>query len=530
MKLHLRLALPLLVTAVIVTAAVTIGMIVLVRGTVSAVLRQSGRQMARITENALNARAQNLNEIAMVFGVLRGDIQTRDRAWKHVPLDAAAIINRKTGQVISAMGASINPKDLKGLLDTQLPGPPILRIREGLLIAGVSPDEKQQNLVVVGQRLGPEFVKELKGLLQTNIEVKADGRPIASTLTGDFPSGTFYPVNRAFSTPGGADIEVTMHMPAREVYQTRRMAFFFTIGGGLTLLLIALSFYAYSLVRVTRPIRDLIAATERVAAGDLEASLDPGAPAELGALMREFNTMARSLKETQEKLIHSAKLSSVGQMVAGISHELNNPLHGLLGHAEHLATKFPPGDPTREKLDTVVREAQRMKRILADLRGFTRPSGQDRARIDLNQVVREVLALSRHDAEKAGVSCELALHEGDAVVMASPDQIRQVLLNLYLNALQAMPQGGRLKVTTSHREQNGRQMCVVAVEDTGAGIPPDIQSRVKEPFFSTKPGRIGLGLSICQEIISQHDGTLLIDSKPGEGTRVTFNLPAADSR
>ena len=500
-------------------------MVLLVRGTVSAVLEQSGGQMGRIAEGALASRAQVLNDVAIVLGVLKGDLTKRNRSWSHPPISTAAIVSRKTGRVIAALGPAMNAADLKALVAAKPDGPPLIRTENGLVIAGTSIEEKTGNLVVAGQDLGEKFAAELKNLLQTDIDVKVAGRMVAATRPAPGGGEETEPLSREFLTPGGAKVEIVMHMPVTEVRTARRSALIFTIGGGVLLLLLALVFYGYSLVRVTRPIQDLIQAAERMATGDLEARLKADAPAELGALVEQFNKMPRALKEAQEKRVHAAKLSSVGQMVAGISHELNNPLQGLLSSTEHLQTKFPENNPIRGKLDTVMQEGQRMRRILADLRGFTRPSGHDRAIVDLNRIVRDVAALVRHDAEKAKIRIETSLDEEKLEITASADQIRQVALNLFLNAIQAMPEGGQLRASTARGSRDGKATASVTVADTGTGIPADVRRRVCEPFFTTKPGRMGLGLSICQEMISQHQGTLTIDSKSGEGTRVTLELP-----
>jgi signal transduction histidine kinase len=399
-----------------------------------------------------------------------------------------------------------------------------VRSANGLLIAGVATAEHGGDTVVVGQPLDASFAAGLKRTLQAEVAVTVGGRTVAATFTGAPPARDVYPARVTLATPGGGEAVATMYVPAAEVYRARRTGLFVALGGGVLLLAAAFAFYGYAMVRITRPIGDLIAATGRLAAGDLSGALAADAPAELGQLVREFNRMAVALKAAQDTLVHSAKLSSVGALVAGVSHELNNPLYGLLGHAEHLASKFPEGDPVREKLDIVVREARRMQRTLADLRGFTRPSARERGRVDLGQVASEVLALVKHDAETAKVACHAEPSSGPAVVNGSPDELRQIVLNLVLNSFQAMPQGGTLTVAVAGPGADRR--CRVTVTDTGSGMAPDTLARVREPFFSTKPGRMGLGLSIAQELAAAHQGTLEIESRPGAGTRITVVLPA----
>lgn len=518
MKLSVRLALPLLLVAAGVTGAVTAGLLVVLNRTTGAVAAQTGHQLGRITEHALAERAQALHDMAVVFAALRGDARARDRAWRHAPVTAAVVLDGAGGRVRSAFGPAMDPGDLRAIARGAADRP-VVRAEGGLLVTGSARADRGGDLVVIGQRLDAGFAAELERTLQAPVAVATQGRTVAATFTGPVPSRDVYPVDVALDTPGGGSAAVTVYVPAAQVFRARRAALAVALGGGALLLAAGFFFYWYAVIRITRPIGDLIAATERLAAGDLAAGLSVDAPAELGTLVRAFNRMAGALKDAQDKLVHSAKLSSVGALVAGISHELNNPLYGLLGHAEHLMGKFPDGDPAREKLDIIVREARRMQRTLADLRGFTRPSTRARATVDLAQVAREVAELVRHDAATAGVDVRAESRGGAAQTTGSPDELRQVVLNLVLNALQATPRGGSITVRADG--------SCVAVEDTGAGMDAATLARVREPFFTTKPGRMGLGLSIAQEIVAAHGGRLAIDSRPGAGTRITVTLAPA---
>ncbi|MEK7766818.1 MAG: ATP-binding protein, partial [bacterium] len=456
-----------------------------------------------------------------------GGLGAAARAERGMRLDAAFVVDTATGRVRSELGPLIGADDALGLV--RPPGLPlVLRAGGEVLIAGLAPVAGSTRAVVVRQVLDRRFADALKELLRTDVDLAAAGQPVASTLEGE-EEGAYHPASVSLRTPGGSEVRLTMHLPADRLVTARRTALRLTLAGGGVLLAAALLFYWYTVARVTEPIRRLIAATERIAGGDLAASLPPHAPAELGLLLRRFNTMALALKETQDKLVHSAKLSSVGALVAGISHELNNPLLGLLGHAEFLDGRLAAGAPGREELDVILAEGRRMKRILADLRGFVRPGGLERAPVDLNAVAEEVLALVRHQAAEAGVACEAALHDGGVTVVAVPDQMRLAALNLALNARQATPRGGRVRVVTTTHELNGAAAGRLAVEDTGAGIAPEHLARVTEPFFSTKAGRMGLGLAICQEIATRHAGRLTVESPAGTGTRVTLDLPLGPS-
>lgn len=522
MKLHARLALPMVIAAVTVTGAVIGGLVLLVRGTTRVVANQTGHQLTRIAAHAVAQRAEALDEIASVFASLPGDAGTRDRRWRHPPLAAVAVLDRAGTRVRSRLGAAMDDDDLRALAGAGRPDWPVARTQDGrLLIVGRAHGDRREEFVVVGVPVDAAFAESLGRTLQTGVEIRAGGSTIAAVRLPSEPGARRYTAAGDARTPGGGPFEFVVDVPAEEVFRTQRTAVAIAAGGGLALLAAAFVFYGWLVVRVTRPIRDLTVAVRRVGAGEPAARLPADAPAELGELVAEFNRMAGALRDTQDRLVHSAKLSSVGALVAGVSHELNNPLHGLLGHAEHLSTKYPAGDPVREKLDTILREGRRMQRTLADLRGYTRPGGRERVRVDLNDVAREVLELVRHDAERAGIACALDLAAGEATITASPDRVRQVALNLALNAAQAMTGGGSLTVRTTRTTGE----AALVVEDSGPGVPPDLLARVTEPFFSTKPGRMGLGLSISREILEEHGGTLTLANRPAGGAKAEARWP-----
>ena len=551
MRLHVRLALPLFAIALAVTVAGTAGVIALVRLTIGFALDSQGRQLAAITEGLLRGRCAGLAQQAAALGGAAGFKERANTKRAEARLDLAGS-RGVDGHFALAYGGGLHRADLNGLLDraraawswtvagsatesvASEPSPiagaetGVLLVRAGdrLMVAGLTPGPTPGEFTVVGQRLGRAFAAALADLLQTEVSFSSGGRTVATTLPDPAPAD-LAPVFFTISTTGNAAVTFTYHLHAAETARVRRFALAATVGGGAGLLVLAMLFYGWTVFRVTGPIRDLSRAAERIAAGHLEERLPHEAPAELGTLVRQFNAMAAALRQAQEKLVHSAKLSSVGQMVAGISHELNNPLWGLIGHAEFLATVITPGAPGRPELDIVLAEANRMKRALADLRGFVKPGSGDRMRLDLNAVVGEVLALVRHDADKAGVTIIPTLAPGGAPVVADPDGIRQVALNFALNALQAMRTGGTLAVRTETTGSDGAAMSRLVVEDSGHGLAAEAKDRVAEPFFTTKPGHLGLGLAISRDVAQLHGGTVRLENREAGGARAVLELPAA---
>lgn len=542
MKLHVRLALPLFVFAATVSIASTIGVILLVRRTAAAAVEQNRRQFERIISHQLIARARDLNDVAAILASLDGSARSRMGAWSHIPLDAAVILDRTTGRILSVAGATPDRADLDAVLHGVAADPVILHDDDGLFVAAARPSAQGRQIAVAAQRLGPEFARAIKDLLQGEITLVIAAKTVTTTsapVPPDTPAGRgaspsaatdWFDVEIPLRTAGFTPARLIVTVPAAEFHAARRAALQLAALGGLLLLGTAVLFSRYTMARVTRPIGDLIAATDRIAAGSLDPGLPPDAPAELGSLMRQFNAMATALRDTQDKLVHSAKLSSVGQLVASVSHELNNPLSGLLSHAEYLGSRLPVGAPGRAEVEVIIEEGARMKRILGELRGFIRPGATERVRMDLNAVATDVLALIQHDADRTKVTCERAFGADDMTIMASPDQIRQAVLNLALNALQAMPDGGVLRLTTTaYRGASASPAIELILEDTGIGIPPEHATRILEPFFSTKPGRLGLGLAIVQETAVKHGGRLGLAPRPGGGTRVVLAFPRATS-
>ncbi|HKJ39095.1 MAG TPA: GAF domain-containing protein [Anaerolineales bacterium] len=238
----------------------------------------------------------------------------------------------------------------------------------------------------------------------------------------------------------------------------------------------------------------------------------------------ELNARMEAQRLAENRLVQAAKLAAVGEMAAGIAHELNNPLTSVTGFAELVMEDLPEDSPSRPDLDLVIREARRARDVVRRLLDFARQSESAHASASLNRVVEDVLTLSRHLIHTNGVELELDLQEDLPWVLMDENQMKQVLLNLVHNALQAMPEGGRMHITTREAQKVGRDGFMVSVQDNGVGIPAEDQTRIFEPFFTTKANRggTGLGLSVTYGIVSEHGGEIELISEAGKGA--TFNV------
>jgi len=241
----------------------------------------------------------------------------------------------------------------------------------------------------------------------------------------------------------------------------------------------------------------------------------------------ELNARMEAQHSAENRLIQAAKLAAVGEMAAGIAHELNNPLTTVTGFSELVLQELPAVSEYREDLEMVLREARRASDVVRRLLDFSRQGERTRIRADLNEVVTDVIALTRHLIYTNDVNLTIELNEDLPWVSIDHNQMKQVLLNLIHNALQAMPKGGDLKVSTFTSARDDREWVIMAVKDSGVGILPADQNRIFEPFFTTKGDRggTGLGLSVTYGIVTDHGGTIEITSEPNKGSAFAVWLP-----
>ena len=229
----------------------------------------------------------------------------------------------------------------------------------------------------------------------------------------------------------------------------------------------------------------------------------------------------------ESRLIQAAKLAAVGEMAAGIAHELNNPLTTVSGFTELSLEELPNDSPLHKDLELVLREAHRARDVVRRLLDFSRQSESVRARSDMNEIVMDVLALVNHLLHTSGVQIFTDLSIGLPWVLVDHNQVKQVILNLIHNALHAMPNGGELHIKTEHLRRDQRDWLTIAITDSGIGISPENLERIFEPFFTThaKDGGTGLGLSVSYGIVAEHGGFIEAESKIGQGSIFTVWFP-----
>lgn len=253
---------------------------------------------------------------------------------------------------------------------------------------------------------------------------------------------------------------------------------------------------------------------------------------------RELSEVNTSLKKTiteQKKLqsivVQNEKMSAVGQLAAGIAHEINNPLGIILGFSQSLRSEIPEHESSKAALNFIEAETLRCKSLVQNLLVFSRASTSEQKELDLGATVTEALSLVLAQSRVKDIELIKNINDSLPKIMANRTQIQQVVINLCNNAMDAMPKGGTLKVEVSPNDQDENNSLRIIVADTGKGISPDIQSKIFEPFFTTKEvGKgTGLGLSLVYEIVQKHNGRIDVQSNPGKGTTFTVYLPVLSS-
>jgi len=343
-------------------------------------------------------------------------------------------------------------------------------------------------------------------------------------------------------------------MPRKYTFAaTVRAAHFFPIILAVGFLLAVVVGYTISR-SISRPIRHLYRGVLAVADGDLEQHFEAETKDEIGDLGRAFNIMTRKLrqlKELEQEVQRRNRLAALGELSAGVAHEIRNPLGVIKNSAEMLRDRIQDDSKRRELTGYIVEEVERLNKVVTNFLQFARPAEPNIEVVNINDVVEHTISFLEPETESANISIEKVLAPDLAPVLADPDQCHQVFLNLCMNAFQAMNGAGSVRIETrpAARESDGvgpalpsngfspdvepgagphKAMVEVVISDTGEGISPETISRIFDPFFSTKDEGVGLGLSLVHKIIENHHGRIRVSSDMGSGTTFVISLPAAN--
>jgi signal transduction histidine kinase len=414
----------------------------------------------------------------------------------------------------------------------------INRLRENTGVYSAALFDAAGEIVAISNTLAPE---EFRYLNEAR-EVMASGKgvEIMRSLSGADYFSMVLPLEVQGRRVGAIEIVQSISFVKADIARAR---FYVLITASLLFITILLVVAAVTRYSLARPIHELLDGAVALGRGDLNYRVRaPAGAGELAGLAREFNRMAdrlaeqrlSTLREAEErlalerKLRHSEQLAAVGRLAAGVAHEMGAPLQVIDGRAKQLLHNADAPTETRQRNLIIIRnQADRIARTVRQLLNLSRPHKLDFRKVELTPLVEETAELIETQAESAGI--EIALRCDDAVIEADPELIQQVLLNVFRNGIQAMPQGGRLCVEClkDAAEKGGRNFAALRVSDTGVGIAPESLPNIFDPFFTTKEvGQgTGLGLPISSRIVEEHDGWIEAANAAGGGAVFTVYLP-----
>jgi signal transduction histidine kinase len=305
-----------------------------------------------------------------------------------------------------------------------------------------------------------------------------------------------------------------------------RSASLFALGAGIVL---AIIFSSWAAARVTRPVEQLAEAAREVAAGNWNVQAPVTSSDELGELAKSFNQMTRELLQQREHLVQAERVAAWRELARRLAHELKNPLFPLQLTVENLL-RARQQDPEqfdeifRESSATLLAEISNLKSIIARFSEFSKMPQPQWQLVDLNETLRNVARLFQNQLGAPGqapIECRLELAEGLEAIAADPDWLHRALSNLFLNAMDAMPEGGVLTLRTLGDDGNAR----IEVSDTGEGLTAEECERLFTPYYTSKEHGTGLGLAIVQSVVSDHGGRISVHSERGMGTTFVIELP-----
>jgi len=301
-------------------------------------------------------------------------------------------------------------------------------------------------------------------------------------------------------------------------------------------------------IDITGPISGLMKKIQRVGRGEFDTKVSVNRKDELGELAHEFNQMAANLRDAERRLYeeadrkadleqrmrHMERLATIGQLASGLAHEIGTPLNVISGRASYLRKKVNDTESLEKNLDVIVRQSQRITKIIRHLLNFSRKKPPECIRTEIPSVIESTLDLLENRIRRQGVRVVKSFPPDLPLVEGDPEQFQQVFLNIMLNAVQSMPNGGELILEGRTITNGGRTIeryqpkyAEIQIEDTGVGMKPEVLENIFKPFFTTKwDGKgTGLGLPISYGIVRDHGGTIDVESKEGKGTTVSIRFP-----
>jgi signal transduction histidine kinase len=355
---------------------------------------------------------------------------------------------------------------------------------------------------------------------------------------------------------GGVLIELPLSDMMRRLIEYQRMFLTLIILDSIVLIV----FGSFLLSRVlVKPVKELVSLTKKISEGNLNQTIEVHSNNEIGQLISSFNRMIeqlrekqekiekhleslelanKKLKETQEELIRSEKLASIGRFAAGVAHEVGNPLGSILGYTSLLASEGIDKETGKDYLKRIEKEIERINRIVRELLNYARPTKFEIKEVEVNQIIENTLSLLSYQKSFKNIETRLEFQPHLPPIQGDESQLSQVFMNIILNAVDAMPQGGTLRIKTeecivgngfSTKFSEGDRLVRIKFSDTGIGIKQEDLKKIFDPFFTTKdPDKgTGLGLSVSLRIVESLGGEIKVESEPGKGSTFEVYFPVS---
>ena len=386
----------------------------------------------------------------------------------------------------------------------------------------------------VGKRIDLTLLKSYLGDESALFEHRKDGEPVLSFIK-PFPnkSQCHRCHDQKESIIGFLVLDISIK-PLEELVSSSQN--FILEGMGIALLLVAGSILLITFKWVRAPLAKVIDAMKRVEEGNLDTKVYLPSRDELGRVARTFNSMVEGLKKNKEELeiLHrremerTQRMATLGELAESIAHEIRNPLAGVSAAVKIIREGFEKEDPRSKVFNEILFQSDRIEKIVSNLLQFARKSTPQFSFYDIHEIIEKALHLFSFQLEDQQINIEREFQLNLPKIYADQDQIQHVLMNIVLNAIQSMPEGGKLRFMTSFPP--GGERVRLAISDTGKGISQETLTKLFKPFYSTKAKGAGLGLAIVEKIIHEHGGKVSIFSEPEVGTTVEILLPIFPDR
>ena len=404
---------------------------------------------------------------------------------------------------------------------------------------------EDKNLTIRSSSLG-EGIEPHLDLIKTSIREDRSQEAFGAYKEVPIFSYAFPLKDGTGRTIGGISILHEISFMEKEIATAKRRIYvtiFVLVAGTVALVLLGARKW------VTQPIAKLMEGVQNLAKGDLDHQIDLKGRDELSKLAQAFNQMAGDLREAQDRIIREAetklelerdlrqseKLATVGQLASELAHEIGTPLNIIYGRAEWIKRRLEDREGIQKNLDIIAQQSERITKIIQQLLGFVRKKRPEQTTLNVCAIVETTLDLLDHQIQKQKVRVVKDLKKNLPPVMGDPDQLQQVFLNLIVNAIQSMADGGTLRLSASSKriskeglEEGERQYMEICVEDTGAGMKEEVIQNIFNPFFTTKDTGTGLGLMVTQGIIQDHEGWINVESEVGKGSVFKIYLPCLE--